>query len=100
MSIVLSYASTNTKWYCKLKKCEFATREVEYLGHIITNGVIQIDPSKMTAVLEWKLPMKSLREVQSYLGLTGYYRKFIPDYSHKARPLHALARKDTKFEMD
>ena len=88
----------NNKWYCKLKKCDFATREVEYLGHIITNGIIQIDPSKMTAVLEWKLPMKSLREVQSYLGLTGYYRKFIPDYSHKARPLHALARKDTKFE--
>ena len=88
---------TENKWYCKLKKCDFAARQVEYLGHIISDGTIAIDQSKLKALLEWPVPFKSLRETQSYLGFTGYFRKFIEKYSHIARPLHALARKDTKF---
>ena len=88
----------DAKWYCKLKKCDFAANKVEYLGHIVSDGTISIDPDKMKAVLEWQLPMKSLRETQSYLGLSGYYRKFIAHYSHHARPLYALSRKDAKFE--
>ena len=85
------------KWYCKLKKCDFATTQVEYLGHIVSNGTLAIDPSKMDAVLKWPTPMKNLKEVQSFLGLLGYYRKFIPHFSYIARPLHAFARKDVKF---
>ena len=96
MSNVLTRLRDN-KWYCKLKKCDFATTQVEYLGHIISNSTISIDPTKMDAVLHWRTPMKSLREVQSFLGLIGYYRKFVKHFSHIARPLHALAKKDTKF---
>ena len=66
------------KWYCKLKKCDFAARQVEYLGHIVSGGSIEIDPDKMKAIFDWKLPMKNVKEVPSYLGLTGYYRKFVP----------------------
>ena len=85
------------KWYCKLFKCDFAATEIEYLGHIISNGTISIDHSKLKALTEWPLPMKTLRECQSYLGLTGYYRKFVPHYSELAKPLHRLAAKDTPF---
>ena len=87
----------DNKWYCKLKKCAFATTHVEYLGHIISNGTIAIDQSKMDAVRNWRTPMKNLREVQSFLGLVGYYRKFVKHFSHLARPLHAFAKKDMKF---
>ena len=85
------------KWYCKLSKCDFATTRVEYLGHFIENGTIAIDKTKMDAIIKWQTPMKNLKEVQSFLGLLGYYRKFIPHFSHLAKPLHAFARKDKKF---
>ena len=85
------------KWFCKLKKCDFAETRVEYLGHIISHGTIAIDDTKMKAVREWKTPFKNLTEVQSFLGLVGYYRKFIKHFSHKARPLHEFSHKDTPF---
>ena len=85
------------KWYCKLSKCDFATTRVEYLGHFIENGTIAIDKTKMDAIIKWQTPMKNLKEVQSFLGLLGYYCKFIPHFSHLAKPLHAFARKDKKF---
>ena len=69
------------QWYCKLKKCAFATTSVEYLGHIVANGQIAIDPDKMKAVTEWLVPFRNVTEVQSFLGLVGYYRKFIPHIS-------------------
>ena len=88
----------DNKWYCKLKKCDFAQTSVEYLGHIISNGTIAIDKDKMKAVAKWPTPFKNLTEVQSFLGLIGYYRKFIPHFSHKARPLHEFSHKDTPFK--
>ena len=60
---------TTYKWYCKMKKCEFATTSVEYLGHIVSNGQIAIDPDKMKAVTDWKIPFKNVTEVQSFLDL-------------------------------
>ena len=84
-------------WYCKLLKCEFARTSVEYLGHIVSNGKIAIDPEKMKAVTDWKVPFKNVTEVQSFLGLIGYYRKFIPHFSHIARHLHDLTRKNIEF---
>ena len=72
------------KWYCKLKKCSFAQTSVEYLGHIISHGTITIDPTKMQAVTDWQTPFKNLTEVQSFLGLIRYYRKFIPHFSYYA----------------
>ena len=85
------------QWYCKLKKCNFAETTVEYLGHIISRGTISIDPDKMKAVTEWNPPFKNLTEVQSFLGLIGYYRRFIAHFSHLARPLHEFSHKDAPF---
>ena len=86
------------QWYCKLKKCEFATTSVEYLGHIVSNGNIAIDPEKMKAVTAWPTPFKNVTEVQKFLSLIGYYRKFIPHFSHIARHLHELTRKNVEFK--
>ena len=97
LDIVLSRL-TNHKWYCKLKKCDFAQTSVEYLGHIISNGTIAIDPNKMKTVTQWATPFKSVKEVQSFLGLIGYYRKFIKDFSAIAQPLHELTKKDIEFK--
>ena len=96
LDIVLNRLATH-KWYCKLKKCDFAQTSVEYLGHIISNGTIQIDPSKMKTVTQWATPFKNVKEVQSFLGLIGYYRKFIKDFSAIAQPLHDLTKKDIQF---
>ena len=85
------------KWICKLSKCDFATRRVEYLGHIIENGTIAIDNTKIDGVIKWPTPMKNLKEVQSFLGLLSYYCKFIPHFSHIAKSLHAFAKKNKKF---
>ena len=81
----------DNQWYCKLKRCEFAQTSIEYLGHIISKGTIAIDPEKMKAVQEWPIPFKNLTEVQSFLGLVGYYRKFIPHFSHIAKLLHEFS---------
>ena len=71
--------------------------DVEYLGHFISNGTISIDPCKTQAMTDWKTPFKNLTEVQSFLGLVGYYRKFIRHFSHKAKPLYEFAHKNTEF---
>ena len=67
-------------------------REVSFLGHVISKGGIAIDPSKVDAVLLWKSP-KFVFEVKSFLGLAGYYRRFIEGFSKLALPLTQLTRK-------
>jgi len=62
--------------FAKFSKCEFWLREVNFLGHVISTGGIAVDPSKVDAVMQWESP-KSVFEVRSFLGLAGYYRRFI-----------------------
>jgi hypothetical protein len=59
--------------YAKLSKCDFWFKEVSFLGHIITEGGIAVDPSKVQVVLDWN-PLKNVAEIRSFLGLAGYYR--------------------------
>ncbi|CAJ2638292.1 unnamed protein product [Trifolium pratense] len=87
------------KLYAKLSKCEFWLKEVSFLGHVISSGGIAVDPAKVDAVLQWGTP-ESVSEIRSFLGLAGYYRRFIEGFSKLALPLTQLTRKDQAFVWD
>lgn len=72
--------------FVKLSKCLFAKTEVDYLGHIITQQGVVADPNKVKVMKEWPTP-KSIKELRGFLGLTGYYRRFVKNYGILARPL-------------
>lgn len=77
-------------------KCEYLKPELEFLGHLITPEGIKTNPKKIEAVKSFKTP-RNPKEVKSFLGLSGYYRKFIKDYAKTAKPLTELTRKDVDF---
>ena len=95
LQLVLEALEQN-ELYVGLSKCAFGLQEVGFLGHVVSANGIKPDPAKVTAVAEWPTP-KSLKEVRSFLGLTGYYRRFIRHYSDKALPLTELTRADTPW---
>lgn len=80
-------------------KCQFLQSKVEFLGHVIKNGRVQPSVRKTEAVEKFPIPT-NIKQVQGFLGLTGYFRKFIPGYSLIARPLTNLLRADTKFRLE
>ena len=82
--------------YAKKSKCDFWMSEAKFLGHVIFHGGILVNPAKIEAVLEWERP-RNLTEVRSFLGLAGYYRRFVQDFSRIALPLTKLTRKGVKF---
>ena len=83
--------------YANIEKCEFWLPEVRFLGHVVSQTGILVDPSKVKAVLDWSRP-KNVFEIRSFLGLAGYYRRFVKDFSLLASPLTWLTRKEVKFE--
>jgi hypothetical protein len=83
--------------YAKFSKCEFWLKEVAFLGHIITNRGIAVDPSKVSDVLKWE-PPRTVFEIRSFLGLAGYYRRFIEGFSKIVNPLTTLLKKDREFK--
>src|SRR5438105_4582260 len=83
--------------YAKFSKCEFWLQEVAFLGHIITEKGVAVDPSKVEAVLNWKTPT-SVPEIRSFLGLAGYYRRFIENFSKIALPMTQLLQKGVEFK--
>ncbi|GFT25069.1 retrovirus-related Pol polyprotein from transposon 17.6 [Trichonephila clavipes] len=80
----------------KFKKCQFLKKKIEFLGHIVESGTIKPSPTKTLAVRKFPEPT-TIKQVQSFLGLTGYFRKYIKDYSKIAKPLSDLTRKENLF---
>jgi hypothetical protein len=84
------------KLYAKRSKCEFWLKEVSFLGHVVSNGGIAVDPGKVQDVLNWK-PTTNVSEIRSFLRLAGYYRRFIEGFFKIAKPMIALLEKNAKF---
>jgi hypothetical protein len=78
-------------------KCEFWLTEVAFLGHVISAGGVLVDPGKVKDVLNW-MPPPTASEIQSFLGLEGYHRRFINDFSKIAKPMTKLLEKNKAFE--
>nr|AAV43974.1 putative polyprotein [Oryza sativa Japonica Group] len=83
--------------YAKFSKCEFWLSEVKFLGQVISSGGVAVDPSNVESVLSWKQP-KTVSEIRSFLGLAGYYRRFIENFSKIARPMTRLLQKEVKYK--
>jgi hypothetical protein len=81
------------KLYAKLKKCEFWLKEVSFLGHVISKDGRAVDPSKIEAVTNWERPT-NVHEIRSFLGLAGYYWRFVEGFSKLSGPLTALTKKE------
>ena len=82
--------------HLKLAKCAFDQTEVEYLGLVVRNGEVLMDPTKLRAVEQWE-PPKLVKAVRSFIGFCNFYRKFIPHFSTLARPLIDLTKKEVPF---
>jgi hypothetical protein len=88
---------TENQLYAKLNKCEFWLKEVSFLGHIISEGGIHVDPSKVKDVLSWNTPQNAL-DIRSFVGLAGYYRRFIKRFSKFSKPIIKSLSKGKTFE--
>jgi hypothetical protein len=85
--------------YTKYSKCEFLTSKVPFLGYIISNGGILVDPVKVKEIVVWSIPT-TVTGVRRFLGLAGYYRRFIEGFSKIAKPMTSLLEKGREFKWD
>lgn len=79
--------------FVKQSKCAFGQTQIEYLGHVVSKEGVSADPSKLQAIVDWPVP-KSVKALRGFLGLAGYYRKFVPNYGKISGPLTQLTKKD------
>jgi len=93
LQLVLQLLRDN-KLSTKRSKCTFGVPEIEYLGHVINEQGVETDPSKIQAMADWHIP-NNISQLRSFLGLAGYYRRFIQNYGTICRPLHDLLKKDS-----
>ncbi|KAF8094484.1 hypothetical protein N665_0361s0009 [Sinapis alba] len=83
--------------FAKLSKCSFWQRKIGFLGHVVSEKKVDVDPEKVTSITNCPTP-KSASKVQSFLGLAGYYRKFVKGFASLSKPMTQLMRKGVKFE--
>jgi hypothetical protein len=96
LRLVLEKLRSNQQ-YAKFSKCEFWLTEVTFLGHIVSAGGVSVDPGKVKDVLNW-MPPATILEIWSSLGLAGYYRRFIKDFSKITKPMTRLLEKNKDFD--
>ena len=97
--MIVLQALKDHQLYAKFKKCEFWLTEVKFLGNAVSVSGVSVDHEKVEAVMSWKRS-KSVFEIRSFLGLAGYYRRFIEDFSRLATPMTRLTRKEVKYEWN
>lgn len=95
LKLVFQTLSEN-KFFIKASKCEIAKPQLEYLGHLISRAGVATEPSKVVAMSSWPTP-QTVKQLRGFLGLTGYYRRFIRQYGVISRPLTQLLKKNTQF---
>ena len=82
--------------YAKLSKCDFYRTKVQYLGHVISEKGVVVDPIKIKVILEWPVP-KDVHDIISFIGLAGYYHRFVDNFLRIAHPITNLQKKNVKF---
>jgi hypothetical protein len=80
----------------KFDKCDFYQRKIQYLGHVISEDGIAFDPEKIKVIMEWPIP-KDVADIRSFMGVTGYYRRFIEGFSKIVYPITSLQKKGIRF---
>jgi hypothetical protein len=83
--------------YGKLSKCSFVQKEIHYLGHIISGEGISVDPKNVKAIMEWPVS-KNSHEVRTFMGIAGYYRRFVEGFSKIEKPITTLQCKGVRYE--
>jgi hypothetical protein len=92
----VSNALRDARLFGNLEKCVFCTDQVSFLGYVVTPQGIEVDQAKVEAIQGWPIP-KTITQVWSFLGLAGFYRRFVKDFSTIAAPLNALTKKEVPF---
>ena len=82
--------------FAKFSKCDFFKDKIQYLGHVVTKEGIFVDPEKIRAIEDWSVP-KDVTDVRSFMGIIGYYQRFIKGFSRITNPINALQKKGKKF---
>ncbi|GKC67997.1 putative reverse transcriptase domain-containing protein, partial [Tanacetum coccineum] len=95
--VVHRLAQCTEELYAKFSKCEFWLSKVQFLGHVINKEGIHVDPAKIEEIKDWASP-KTPTKIRQFLGLAGYYRRFIEGFSKIDRPMTKLTQKSMKFE--
>ena len=85
--------------FAKFSKCDFFKDKIQYLGHVVTKKGISVDPKKIKAIEDWPVP-KDVTDVRSFMGITGYYRRFIEGFSRIANSITSLQKKGKKFDWN